>query len=306
VDIADVDGDGREEIVTGGTGDSTGGEELYQEWLLTVRTSDGVAFHEEVYEHIDHGEGSEQLTDLIVADVDGDGTQEIVATGTSKDTGVTRTVLRIMTWDGATLTTEHVTSFSVGSEDYLGHVAAGDVDGDDQPEIVLAGWSQAGPVEDWHVEVVRWDGSTLERVTQKTWSFEQRARIEAVTLGDIDQDGETEILLAGNVNWEDVPGASGGYGFIHRYADWHLKVMSLQEGTWAEKLVREWPSSRNYDTNGNSEPDSGDEGALGRLYDIDVGDLDGDDRPEVALVGEWVWVGWHIKIVTVPTEGPTS
>jgi hypothetical protein len=305
-DIADVDGDGREEIVAGGSGDSTGGQEPYRELLLTIRTSDGAAFREELYEHIDHGEGVGLLTDLVVTDVDGDGTREIVATGYSKDTGVTRTLLRVMTWDGATLTTEHVAGFNIGSEDRLKHLATGDVDGDGQLEIVLVGWAQSGTVPDWHAEVVRWDGTSLERLTQKTWSFGQNASIEAVTLSDADQDGQTEILLAGNVNWEDVPGATGGYGYIHRYADWHLKVVSLQEGAWTEEMARAWPSSRDYDTNDSDEPDSGDEGALGRLYDIDVGDLDGDDELEVALVGEWVWVGWHIKILTVPAAAPNS
>jgi hypothetical protein len=82
--------------------------------------------------------------------------------------------------------------------------------------------------------------------------------------------------------------------------------MSVQGGAWSEEMARDWPSSRDYDTNGNGEPDPADEGALGRLYDIEVGDLDGDQRPEVALVGEWVWVGWHIKIMSVPAEADTS
>jgi serine/threonine protein kinase len=306
VDIADVDGDGRAEIVAGGSGDSTGGQEAYREWLLTIRASDGTAFQEEVYEHIDHGEGPERLTDLLVADVDNDGSQEIVATGYGAETGVTGPVLRIMTWDRTALTTEHVAGFNIGSEGRLTRLAAGDVDGDGQPEIVLAGWAQTGTVPDWHAEIVRWDGSSLETVTQKTWSFGNKAAIEAVTLADVDGDGQAEIALAGNVNWEDVPGADGGYGTIHRYADWHLKVMSVQGGAWSEEMARDWPSSRDYDTNGNGEPDSGDAGALGRLYDIDVGDLDGDGRPEVALVGEWVWVGWHVKIMSVPAEADTS
>jgi serine/threonine protein kinase len=306
VEIADVDGDGSEEIVAGGSGDSTGGEEPYREWLLAIRTSDGAGFHEELYHHIDHGEGTERLTDLIVADVDGDGTPEIVATGYSKDTGVTRTVLRVMTWDGATLMTEHAADFTVGSGDYLGRLAAGDVDGDGQQEIVLAGRARHGTVDDWHAEVVHWDGTNLNRLTQRTWSFGQGAGIEAVTLSDADRDGQAEIFLAGNVNWEDVPGATGGYGYVHRYADWHLKVLSVEEGTWTEEMARDWPSSRDYDTNDNSEPDSEDGGALGRLYDMDVGDLNGDGQLEVALVGEWVWVGWHIKVLTVPAEASTS
>ncbi|MGD2143572.1 MAG: hypothetical protein PVF54_03740, partial [Anaerolineae bacterium] len=52
-----------------------------------------------------------------------------------------------------------------------------------------------------------------------TWSFGNPAAIEAVGLHDVDQDGQLELLLPENVNWEDVPGATGGYGYVHRYAD---------------------------------------------------------------------------------------
>jgi hypothetical protein len=125
-------------------------------------------------------------------------------------------------------------------------------------------------------------------------------------VSDVDRDDRAEILFAGSVNWEDVPGATAGYGSVHRYADWHLRVMSLRGNTWTEQRVYDWPSSRDYDTNGNGEPDAADEGALGRLYDIGLGDLNGDTQPEIALVGEWVWVGWHIKIVSLPAEDPAS
>lgn len=66
-------------------------------------------------------------------------------------------------------------------------------------------------------------------------------------------------------------------------------------------MAYDWPSSRDYDTNDSGVRDTGDAGALGRLYDVDVGDLDGDGRLELALVGEWVWVGWHIKVLPLPT-----
>jgi len=166
--------------VAGGSGDSTGGQDTYREWLLTIRTSDGAAFQEELYQHLDHGDGTERLLDLAVADVDDDGTQEIVAAGYSKDTGVTRTVLRIMTWDGTTLTTEHVTTFDVGSEDHLHRLAVADVDGDGRKEIVLAGRARMSATFDWYVRVLRWDGASLEFVADKTWSFGDDAIIQAV------------------------------------------------------------------------------------------------------------------------------
>ena len=304
VDIADVDGDGTAEIVAGGAGDSTGGTNTYREWLLAIRTSDGAAFDEELYTHFDHGADPELLSDLTVADVDDDGTQEIVATGYSKDTGVRRTVLRIMTWDGTTLTTEHMTTFNIGDEDYLHRLAVADVDDDGKKEIVLAGWARTDTTNDWHVRVVRWDGSSLTPVADKTWSFGHDALIQAVTVSDVDGDGQAEILLAGDVNQEAVPGSSGGFGYIHYYADWYLKVMSLSGTSWTEEVALHWNSSRDYDTNDNGQPDSGDKGALGRLYDLAVGDLDGDGDMEVALVGEWVWVGWHVKVLTMAPVVP--
>jgi hypothetical protein len=301
VEIADVDGDGTEEIIAGGSGDSSGGNQTYREWLLAIRTSNGSTFDEELYYHIDHGSGNEILTDLVVADVNNDSTQEIIITGYSANTGVTRTWLRILTWNGTTLQTEHATSFDIGSEDYLHRLAVGNLDGSSTPEIILAGRAKTGSTLDWYVKVLRWDGSSLTEVAHKSWDFGSDAIIQAVKIIDVDADGKNEIVLAGDTAQAPVSGASGGYGYVHYYADWCLKVLTLSGVTWTEKFSRQWASSRDYDSNNNGVPDSGDEGALGRLYDLDVGDLDGDGVYEIVLTGEWAWVGWHLKILYQPT-----
>jgi hypothetical protein len=304
VDIADVDGDGTQEIVAGGSGDSSGGTGTYREWLLAIRTSDGSAFDEELYTHFDHGAGNEALTDLVVADVDGDGTQEIVATGYSQSTGVNRTVLHIWTWDGTTLKTEQDGQrLDLADADYLHRVAVGDVTGDPKPEIVLAGqlkWSTSPYV--WFVEVLRWDGASLTEVANGSLEFDRDAIVQAIAIADVDRDGQNEIVLAGNVNQEAVPGSAAGYGPVHYYADWYLRGYSLSGATWTLKTAGQWESSRDYDTNDNGQPDAGDQGTLGRLYDLDVGDLDADGHDEVALVGEWVWVGWHVKILNLDPD----
>jgi len=299
VGIADLNNDGTEEIVAGGSGDSSGGTSTYRGWLLTIRNSDGTAFEDKVYQHFDHGGGNEILTDLVVADVDGDGTQEIVATGYSTSTGSIRTWLRIMTWDGSktTVDTEYSGSFNIGSEDYLQWVAVGNADDEAHKEIVLAGRAKTGTNLDWYVKVLRWDGATLTEVADTSWSFGDDAQIKDVEIADVDQDGQNEILLAGYDNWTAVPGSSGGYGYLHYYSDWHFKAVSLSGTTWTEEMAMDWDSSRDYDSNDNGKPDSADTGALGRLYDMAVGDLNGDNQMEVVLVGKWIWTGWHVKIL---------
>jgi hypothetical protein len=300
VDMADVDADGDVEIIAGGAGDSTGGTSTYRDWLLAIRTSDGVAYTEELYQHIDNGGSTEILTDLQVADVDGDTTPEIVATGYSNGTGVTRTWLHIMTWDGLDLRSEYSRTFEIGSEDYFQWLAVGNVVGDTKPEIVLAGRAKTNTTRDWYLKVLRWGGANLTEVAEKSWDLGSDGMIQAIEISDIDNDGQNEILLAGNVNETDVPGSSGGYYHVHRYADWYLKVLSLAGSSLIEEIALQWDSSRDYDSNNNGSPDSSDQGAQGRLYDMDVGDLDNDGSLEVALVGEWIWSGWHIKILDKP------
>jgi len=41
----------------------------------------------------------------------------------------------------------------------------------------------------WYVRVVRWDGSSLTHVADKTWNSDGRSVIEAVTVSDVDKDG---------------------------------------------------------------------------------------------------------------------
>ncbi len=147
---------------------------------------------------------------------------------------------------------------------------------------------------------MRWNGSSLDLVAQASWSLGSDSSIEAVVVGDVDRDGTKEIVLAGDARERAVPGATGYYT-VHYYADWYLKLVSISGQNLPEKpgLSKSWMSSANYDSNGNGHPDSADRGALGRLYDPDIGDLNSDGNTEVVLVGEWVWVGWHVKILTI-------
>ena len=170
VAIAELDKDGTEEIIAGGSGDSSGGTNTYRQWLLTIRNTDGTRFDEKVYQHFDTGGRTTILTDLAVAHVDSDGTQEIVATGYSTGTGSNRTWLRIVTWDGkkTTVDTEYSGSFDIGSENYLARVAVGNADGEAHKEIVLAGYAKTGTNRDWHVRVLRWYGTDMHRKWQTT------------------------------------------------------------------------------------------------------------------------------------------
>ena len=148
VSLTDVDGDSFEEIVAGGSGDDRGLNGYVRDWLLSIRTSDGEEFEEELHAFLDHDDStSEAIYDLTVDNVDEDNLQEIVAVGFRQLSGKRRTVLRIMTWDGQELDAEYAKTLSIGdNEDHLGHVATGNLDGiaskEDRSWRLVVGWQQ--------------------------------------------------------------------------------------------------------------------------------------------------------------------
>ncbi len=144
--IADADGDGTQEIIAAGSGDSTGGTDTYRAWLLAIRN--GTTFAERLYRHFDHSSGTESITDLAVGNLDGRGRPEIVAVGYSKSTGSTRTVARVIRWDGTNVDWGQPMGVNLGSEDYLHRLALADMDADGLHEIILAGWVKTGSTRD--------------------------------------------------------------------------------------------------------------------------------------------------------------
>jgi hypothetical protein len=130
---------------------------------------------------------------VAVGDVDNDGSVEIVTGGDYHDG--TRLATQLCVWDGATLALEGVKSWYWTSDTYINSVAVGDVDNDGSVEIVTGGayWDGTG----YNAQLGVWSGAlALEGV--QTWHWTGNTIITSVAVGDVDNDGQTEIVTGGS------------------------------------------------------------------------------------------------------------
>ncbi len=193
---ADVDGDGRVEIVIANNGESRTGVLKWDGTALTpawmgARSLGGIAGN------WNRGEDS-----FTAADLDGDGRVEIViASDADGRTGVLK-------WDGAALVLFWVSpspldgsagSWKRGRDSLI----AADVDGDGHIEIVLAGDG------DGRTGVLKWNGAGLALVSVSagpsggsatSW---KRGR-DSFIAADVDGDGQAEIVITGEPGWTEV------------------------------------------------------------------------------------------------------
>jgi hypothetical protein len=76
-------------------------------------------------------------------------------------------------------------------------VCAGDVDGDDDVEIVTGGITNDCIYDNGQIRVWHWDGTTLTLEASKEWASEGLTEVSYVCAGDVDGDFEVEIVSGG-------------------------------------------------------------------------------------------------------------
>jgi hypothetical protein len=129
---------------------------------------------------------------LVVGDVDGDNEVEIVTGGYYYDN--VRDRAQLCVWNGSTLALENVKTWHWTTDTLISSVTMGNVDGDDGVEIVTGGWFTHG---DPTAQLCVWNGSTLTLERVKTWSGMGSAYLRSLALGNVDGDGEMEIITGG-------------------------------------------------------------------------------------------------------------
>lgn len=167
--VGDLDGNGDFEVVI-----------LNDDGLVNIFNHDGSYFYNSRMSTSGYGESST----TVLYDLDNDGDLEIIVGSTDGDTHV---------WhhDGKTMAGWP----AAGNQKIVASPAVGDIDGDGKPEIVIArnlnGW----------VEVYDTSGNHISGWPKQVPSVDRVSYIDFLNspaIGDIDADGDREIIIASN------------------------------------------------------------------------------------------------------------
>lgn len=183
----DTNGDGQTEIVTGGSYyDGTRTVAQLVVWNSSSLTAEKITTW--------YWTGNTTINSVAIGDVNGDGKPEIVTGGTFYDGS--RNIAQLVVWNATNLAAEKVTSWYWTGDTIIKSIATGDVDGDGQIEIVSAGYFNDGARN--VAQLIVWNGMSLavERLT--SWYWSGNTVINSVAVGDVDSDGQIEIVTGGS------------------------------------------------------------------------------------------------------------
>ncbi len=133
------------------------------------------------------------IASVAVGDVNGDNQTEIVTAGTYND-GF-RYNAQLIVWNSSTLTAENIKGWYWVDNTDIASVAARDVNGDNQTEIITGGSYFDGVRP--NAQLIVWNGSSLAAEGINSWFTTSNTTINSVAFGDVDASGSVEIVTGG-------------------------------------------------------------------------------------------------------------
>jgi hypothetical protein len=195
--VADLDGDGALELVTGGFSSDDKGKRP----TIAVYRRSGESWTPLTAATWNSDAGS-MVRNIEIVDSDGDGKLDVVALGrTGKTPHEARAHLTISSLEGGALVQHAAMDWQTGKYTHGYGLAVADLDGDKRPEIVTGGFES--------------DDATFENGFVRVWKHEKKdvlvlrasavldgqgspgMRVNDLAIGDIDGDGSPEIVAAG-------------------------------------------------------------------------------------------------------------
>jgi hypothetical protein len=130
---------------------------------------------------------------VATGDVNGDGQNEIVTTGYYNDG--THWVAQLHIWNATNLSVENVMTWIWGSNTQSICVAVGNITGGKGLDIVTGGAFFDGTR--WVAQLHMWNGTTLAVEKAIVWYWAGNTHISSIAIGDVNGDGQQEIVTAG-------------------------------------------------------------------------------------------------------------
>jgi hypothetical protein len=209
----DLDNDGVAEIVTAGYGNNLNNSRgQLRVWQfdgtnLSLKSNAEWCMIDGVYSVDVAGNvmGNTLVSNVKVADVDGDGVLEIVTGGFTSNGTEAEGQLRVWNWSGGVLNLEKSQEWVNLDIAQPTSISINDVDGDGKKEIVTSGytagygsWAPNAPGKSRaELKVWSWDGNTLTLKQSKDWIVGEAVSAWNVGTGDVDNDGIVEIVTVG-------------------------------------------------------------------------------------------------------------
>ncbi len=266
--VADVDGDGVNEIITGGFSYMmTNGTRTSLEAPLKIWSYDGQNLMLEKT-----GSWSGAIWVVYAGDADGDRKLEIITSGSVVENNRSVSALRFWNWDGQELklrgTYPNISASSIW---------VGDLNKDNVPEVVTVGRPLNVTASVAQLSVWNWNGVDLTLKGNSTWSSGESSRANSVTAADLNNDGIVEIVTAG---YDD--GLKNSCGQL-RIWTWNGAELSLNSNAQWRMVDNTYAPDVAGNPMGNT-----------IVSNVKIADVDADGTPEI-LTGGFTYDGSKVN-----------
>jgi len=257
--VADVDGDGTMDVITGGfmyhvnNGSRLTVEAPLKIWNWNSQNLTLEKSHK----------WSGNIECVHAGDVDGDGLVEIITAGSVRNSTGSYSSLRIWNWNG-----EELTLKASREGTYDGSICVSDLDKDGTPEIITVGRTYRGGWSGSQLAVWHLQGDTLTLQGEPQWFVANVTSANSVCAYDLNNDDQIEIITGGYAN--GLKNSSGQLRIWH----WNGEELSLKANEEWQLVENSYALNIAGGVQGNT-----------MVNNVKVGDVDGDGIPEIVTGG---------------------